>query len=51
MVKYIILQAGSASALEEFVNRVIGEGWYPIGGVAIITQYTLVFCQAMILEK
>ena len=57
MVKYRVVQAITIDMLQVVVNSLIGEGWYPIGGVAVIDssssigQHSVGYYQAMILEK
>ncbi len=51
-MKYLIQEEGSALQLEISVNRLITEGWKPLGGVSHCKNYDgyLIYCQALIKE-
>jgi hypothetical protein len=51
-MEYIIVKAGTTETLIEKVNELIGQGWKPLGGIAISggATFTGVY-QAMVREK
>ena len=53
-MKYRIVIAKDGASLEEEVNRLIAEGWEPLGGVAIDNSYDRHYfscAQAMIIRR
>jgi len=54
--EYTILHYATCAELIQGVNRLIGEGWYPIGGVCATTIDNKmfnegVFAQAMVFDE
>ena len=51
-MKYLIQEEGSANQLEVSVNRLITDGWKPLGGVNFRKDNfkNTLFCQALIKE-
>ena len=51
-MKYKIIDAISGRQLITYVNKLIKEGWKPIGGVSITCEHhgAMVYAQAMVTE-
>lgn len=52
-IKYTLVRSSNSQELVDAVNKLIGEGWVPQGGVAVrpSTEYSdAIFIQALIKE-
>ncbi|MCL4431567.1 MAG: hypothetical protein M1300_04515 [Epsilonproteobacteria bacterium] len=56
-MQYAIVQHSDLKGLNKLVNKAIGEGWEPQGGVSVSSERTStisrysVYCQAMVLHS
>lgn len=50
-MKYQIFREQHIDLLEDAVNDAIGQGWEPIGGIAVVVTQDAVYCYQALIKR